>query len=170
MSETNSTNAESTNAEHKIGEGTRVTLHFSVSLLDGSVIDSTKDKQPATFVVGDGNLLPGFEQSLVGLKAGDKRSIYLQSEQAFGPYNDKNLQHLQRDRFSDMNLEEGLVLSFADPAGGELPGVVKQIMDAVVVIDFNHPLAGKDLTFDVEIINVVDASSQPVQLQTGGNA
>ena len=159
MSETNSTNAESTNAEHKIGEGTRVTLHFSVSLLDGSVIDSTKDKQPATFVVGDGNLLPGFEQSLVGLKAGDKRSIYLQSEQAFGPYNDKNLQHLQRDRFSDMNLEEGLVLSFADPAGGELPGVVKQIMDAVVVIDFNHPLSGRDIHFEVEIIDIAPVTT-----------
>lgn len=152
-----------------IGEGKRVTLHFSVSLMDGSVVDTTKEKDPATFNVGDGNLLPGFEQSLFGLKAGDKRSIYLQAEQAFGEPNEKNVQHMQRSRFSDMELEEGLVLSFADPNGGELPGVVKKITEELVVIDFNHPLAGSDLTFDVEIINVVDASSQTVQLQSGGN-
>lgn len=153
-----------------IGEGKRVTLHFSVSLMDGAVVDTTKEKDPATFNVGDGNLLPGFEQSLFGLKAGDKRSIFLQAEQAFGLHNEKNVQHMPRSRFEDMNLEEGIVLSFADPSGGELPGVVKKVMEEVVVIDFNHPLAGTDLNFDVEIINVVDASSQTVQLQPGGNA
>lgn len=153
-----------------IGEGKRVTLHFSVSLMDGSVVDTTKEKEPATFNVGDGNLLPGFEQSIFGLKAGDKRSIYLQADQAFGQHNEKNVQHMQRSRFSDMALEEGLVLSFADPGGGELPGVVKKLTEELVVIDFNHPLAGNDLTFDVEIINVVDAGSQTVQLQMGGDA
>ncbi len=75
-----------------IGAGKRVTLHFSVVLLDGTVIDSTKQKDAATFVVGDGNLLPGFEQSIFGLKAGDKRSVLLEAEKAFGPYNDDNLQ------------------------------------------------------------------------------
>ncbi|PIE40993.1 MAG: peptidylprolyl isomerase [Gammaproteobacteria bacterium] len=153
-----------------IGEGKRVTLHFSVSLMDGSVVDTTKDKQPATFNVGDGNLLPGFEQSLFGLKAGDRRSIFLQADQAFGQYNEKNVQSMPRSRFEDMDLQAGLMLSFADPGGGELPGVVKKVMQDTVIIDFNHPLAGSDLTFDVEIINVVDASAQPVKLQPEGKA
>lgn len=154
----------------KIGQGTRVTLHFSVSLMDGSVVDSTKDRSPATFVVGDGNLLPGFEQSLFGLRAGDKRSIYLQAEQAFGERNEQNLQRMPLDRFSDMALEPGMVVSFADPGGGELPGVVKTVGDNYVMVDFNHPLAGTDLNFDVEIINVTDASAQAVQLQRGGES
>lgn len=153
-----------------IGEGTRVTLHFSVSLMDGSVVDSTKDRQPASFTVGDGSLLPGFEQSLFGLRAGDKRSIFLQAEQAFGPRNEKNVQRMPKERFSEMSLEPGMVLSFADPGGAELPGVVKTVGDDYVLMDFNHPLAGKELNFDVEIINVVDAKAQTVQLQPGGQS
>ena len=148
-----------------IGSGKRVTLHFSVILLDGTLIDSTKQKDAATFVVGDGNLLPGFEQSIFGLKAGDKRSVVLEAENAFGPYNDDNIQHMHRSRFSqDTDLEIGMVMSFADKSNGEIPGVVKSLDGDNVVIDFNHPLAGRDLTFEVEIINVVDADSQAVQL------
>lgn len=153
-----------------IGKGARVTLHFSVSLMDGSVVDSTKNKQPATFIVGDGNLLPGFEQAVFGLKAGDKRSIFLQAEQAFGPRNDKNVQRIPKERFNQVDLEPGIVVSFADPSGGELPGVVNAIGDNYVMVDFNHPLAGKDINFDVEIINVTDANSQAVQLQGGGDS
>ena len=148
-----------------IGPGKRVTLHFSVILLDGTVLDSTKQKEPATFVVGDGNLIEGFETSIFGLKAGDKRSVVLDAEQAFGAYNDDNLQRMHRSRFNDdIVLEPGVVVSFADKSKAELPGVVKSIEDDQVIIDFNHPLAGRDLTFEVEIINVVDADSQAVQL------
>lgn len=150
----------------RIGPGKRVTLHFSVLLMDGALVDSTKEKAPATFTVGDGNLLPGFEQSLFGLKTGDKRSIVLQAEQAFGPYNKDNLHTMRRGAFdSSMNLEEGMVVSFADQSKAELPGVIKELSEDSVVVDFNHPLAGKDLTFQVEIINVVDAGSQAVTLQ-----
>lgn len=150
----------------RIGPGKRVTLHFSVLLLDGAVVDSTLDRQPATFTVGDGNLLPGFEQSLFGLKAGDKRSILLEAANAFGPRNPDNIQVMRRSLFSrDMLLEPGVVISFADQSKAELPGVVVEVSDDQVTVDFNHPLAGKDLTFQVEIINVVDAASQTVQLQ-----
>ncbi|PCJ39682.1 MAG: peptidylprolyl isomerase [Moraxellaceae bacterium] len=148
-----------------IGPGKRVTLHFSVILLDGTVLDSTKQKDPATFVVGDGNILPGFEQSIFGLKVGDKRSVVLEAEQAFGPYNEDNIQRMHRSRFNqDIALEPGVVISFADKSKAETPGVVKSVEGDEIVIDFNHPLAGRDLTFDVEIINIVDADSQAVQL------
>lgn len=152
--------------EQRIGAGKRVTLHFSVLLLDGTVMDSTREHAPATFTVGDGNLLPGFEQSLFGLKAGDKRSILLEAANAFGPYNPDNIQVMRRGLFSrDMTLEPGVVVSFADKSKAELPGVITEVDDDQVTVDFNHPLAGKDLTFQVEIINVVDAGSQTVQLQ-----
>lgn len=152
--------------ENRIGAGKRVTLHFSVLLMDGAVVDSTKERAPATFTVGDGNLLPGFEQSLFGLKAGDKRSIVLEAANAFGPHNPDNIQIMRRGLFSrDMQLAPGVVVSFADKSKAELPGVIMAVDDNDVTVDFNHPLAGKDLTFQVEIINVVDADTQSVQLQ-----
>jgi len=153
-------------SEQRIGPGKRVTLHFSVLLMDGSVVDTTKQRAPATFTVGDGNLLPGFEQSVFGLKAGDKRSIVLEAENAFGPHNPDNIQTMRRGAFSrDMALEPGLIVSFADKSKAELPGLIQSVTEDQVIVDFNHPLAGKDLTFQVEIINVVDADSQAVQLQ-----
>ena len=156
------------NTESRIGPGKRVTLHFSVLLMDGSVVDSTKERAPATFSVGDGNLLPGFEQALFGLKPGDKRSILLEAANAFGPHNPDNIQVMRRGLFSrDMALEPGMVVSFADKSKAELPGVIMAVEEDQVTVDFNHPLAGKDLTFQVEIINVVEADSQTVQLHGG---
>lgn len=146
-------------AEITIGPDTRVTLHFAIKLQNGDVVDSTFDKAPATFTVGDGNLLPGFEQALFGLEAGAKTSLTVPPERGFGQPNDGNLQTMVRDDFSDMELSPGLLIIFSDAAGGEMPGVVKSYDDEQVVIDFNHPLAGRVLTFDVEILAIEPAVS-----------
>ncbi|MGE8363042.1 FKBP-type peptidyl-prolyl cis-trans isomerase [Pseudomonas sp.] len=138
----------------RIGPDKEVTLHFALKLENGDVVDSTFDKQPATFKVGDGNLLPGFEQAIYGLKAGDKRSLPIAPEQGFGQGNPQNVQVMPRSQFQDMELSEGLLVIFNDAANTELPGVVKSFDDNQVTIDFNHPLAGKSLSFDVEIIEV----------------
>ena len=143
--------------DQRIGPDMQVTLHFALSLENGEVVDSTFDKQPATFKVGDGNLLPGFEQQLYGLKAGDKRSFQIASEQGFGQSNPANLQTMPRGQFDDMELSEGLLVIFNDAAKSELPGLVKSFDERQVVIDFNHPLAGKQLTFEVEIFEVSPA-------------
>lgn len=140
--------------EQRIGPERQVTLHFAIKLASGEVVDSTEGKSPATFTVGDGNLLPGFEQSLYGLKAGDKRSIAIEPEHGFGQPNPQNVQVMPRGNFAGMELSEGLLIIFNDAANAELPGVVKQFDDAQVTIDFNHPLAGKRLTFEVEIVEV----------------
>ncbi|KTS74851.1 peptidylprolyl isomerase [Pseudomonas oryzihabitans] len=146
-------------AEITVGPDTRVTLHFAIKLQNGDVVDSTFDKAPATFTVGDGNLLPGFEQSLFGLQAGAKTSLTIPPERGFGQPNDGNLQTMARDDFTDMELSPGLLIIFSDAAGGEMPGVVKSYDDEQVVIDFNHPLAGRVLTFDVEILAIEPAVS-----------
>jgi FKBP-type peptidyl-prolyl cis-trans isomerase SlpA len=138
----------------RIGPDREVTLHFALKLDNGDVVDSTFDKKPATFKVGDGNLLPGFEQAIYGLKAGDKRSLSISPEQGFGQGNPQNIQVMPRSQFQDMELSEGLLVIFNDAANAELPGVVKAFDDSQVTIDFNHPLAGKALSFDVEIIEV----------------
>ncbi len=138
----------------RIGPDKEVTLHFALKLENGDVVDSTFDKQPATFKVGDGNLLPGFEVALYGFKAGDKRSLQIEPENAFGQPNPQNVQVMPRGQFADMELSEGLLIIFNDAANAELPGVVKAFDEQQVTIDFNHPLAGKTLSFDVEIIEV----------------
>jgi FKBP-type peptidyl-prolyl cis-trans isomerase SlpA len=140
--------------ETRINHATQVTLHFTLKLPGGEAIDSTKDKGPATFKVGDGSLLPGFEQSLFGLKAGDQRSFQIEPERGFGPGNPQNVQSVPRDQFVEMELKTGLMVIFRDAAGGEMPGMVKTIHDTTVDVDFNHPLAGKTVTFDVEILEV----------------
>ena len=149
--------SESFATEQRIGPDKEVTLHFAIKLEGGDVVDSTFDKQPATFKVGDGNLLPGFEQALYGLKSGDKRNLPITPEQGFGQPNPQNVQVMPRDQFQGMELAEGLLVIFNDAAKTELPGVVKAFDEKQVTIDFNHPLAGKNLAFEVEIIAVKSA-------------
>ena len=146
--------AQSSKNEQRIGQNTEVTLHFALRLENGDTVDSTFDKAPATFKVGDGNLLPGFEAAIFGFKAGDKRTVEVLPENAFGQPNVQNVQIIPRSQFQNMELSEGLLVIFNDAANTELPGIVKAFDDAQVTIDFNHPLAGKTLSFEVEIFEV----------------
>lgn len=140
-----------------IGPGHHVTLHFSLLLTSGEEIDTTRHGKPASLVIGDGNLLPGFEAAIEGMQAGDAQQIKLSPEQAFGERNPANVQLLPKSKFVDMvsqePLEHGMVVSFKAP-DGELPGVVQQVYDDTVKVDFNHPLSGMDIVFDVSIIRV----------------
>jgi FKBP-type peptidyl-prolyl cis-trans isomerase SlpA len=138
-----------------IGENTLVTLHFSLSLDDGAIIDSTFDKSPAKFEYGDGQLPDGFLSFLDGMKPGEKGEWQVPPEKSFGMPNPNNQQVMKRSDFAaDMELAEGLMISFADANKSELPGVVKAFSDEEVTIDFNHPLAGQILLFKVDVINV----------------
>lgn len=138
-----------------VGPDTRITLHFALSLEDGREVDSTFGKSPATFEYGDGNLLPGFEKHLLGLGVGACETFTVPPEDAFGQPNPANVQRFPRGDFAeDMELAEGLVISFADAARAELPGVVKSFSDGEVVVDFNHPLAGHTLKFKVEVVDL----------------
>ncbi len=141
--------------ELPIDQGTRVTLHFALKFPDGQVIDSTFDKEPATLEIGDENLPENFEAYLMGLKAGDREAFEVPPEKGFGQHNPSNVQTFKRHEFSaDMVLEPGVMISFADARQTELPGVVSRVEGDQVDVDFNHPLAGRTLVFEVEIIDV----------------
>ncbi|MBL4682773.1 MAG: peptidylprolyl isomerase [Pseudomonadales bacterium] len=143
-----------------IGPGTKVFLTFSLSLVTGEKIDST-GTTPAEFTVGDGKLLPGFEKALFGMVAGANNSLNIPAEAAFGMPQEDNRQRIKRSQFqSNMALAEGLMMSFADAQNAELPGVITAVSDDYVDVDFNHPLAGKDLIFDVEIMSVEQVSNE----------
>jgi len=138
-----------------VSEGTRVYVNFSLSLEDGSEVDSNFGGEPVDFVVGDGSLLPGFERLLFGMSAGQRRLFTVSPEDGFGQPNDNNVQYLPRARFAaDGELEVGLVFSFADAGGGELPGLIIGLEEEEVTVDFNHPLAGRNILFDVLVHRV----------------
>ena len=141
-----------------VSEGTRVFLNFSVSLEDGSEVDTNFGGDPVDFVVGDGSLLPGFERLIFGMSAGERHMFTVSPENAFGQPNDNNVQYLPRDQFDDdIDLEIGLVFSFADASGGEVPGMIISFDEEEVTVDFNHPLSGRTILFDVLVHRVEPA-------------
>ena len=143
-----------------VGPGTKVTLTFTLKLETGELVDSTGDK-PAEFAVGDGNLLPGFESVMFGLIMGDKSEFLVPAENAFGPLNPDNTQMMKRTDFgAEIELSEGLMVSFADQQQAELPGVVKRILGDIIEVDFNHPLAGRNIIFEVQIAEVEQISNE----------
>lgn len=135
-----------------VGDGTRVFLNFSLALEDGSEVDSNFGGEAVSFAIGDGSLLPGFEACLTGMQPGERKLFQVPPEDAFGQPNENNVQRVPRDGFDeDIALELGLVCSFADASGGELPGMVVAFDETDVTVDFNHPLAGHTVLFDVQI-------------------
>lgn len=135
-----------------VGEGTRVFLNFSLTLEDGAEVDTNFGGEAVSFEVGDGSLLPGFERLLDGMQPGERRLFRVPPEDAFGQPNENNVQRIPREGFDEaIELELGLVCSFADAAGGEVPGMVVGFDEEEVAVDFNHPLAGRTILFDVLI-------------------
>ena len=139
-----------------ISKTSQITMHFELALEDGQLVDSNFDKAPAEFKFGDGSLLEAFEDVLLGLKEGDERKFEMTPEKAFGQHNPNNVQLMPRSQF-DMGLEEGMIVSFSDVGKNELPGVIALIGDDEVTVDFNHPLAGRTLTYRVKIVAVSES-------------
>lgn len=152
------------NDEVRIAAGFTVALHFSVALENGVEVDNTRQHgEPVQLVMGDGNLLPGFEKALLGLRVGDRRTVHLPPEEAFGVCNPDNIQRFDTVKFADRPTV-GHIIEFQDKAKANVFGVVTSIDDDVTEVDFNHPLAGKNIAFEVEIFKVTPKGEQGVQL------
>lgn len=145
------------NDETRIAHGSRVELHFEVSLPNGVIIDSTFDRPaPVALTIGDESLLAGFEQVLMNLKAGDTRTAHLPPEQAFGQWLADNVQSFSPAQFALAGgvPEVGAMVEFEDKGKSTLAGVVQSVTADLVHVDFNHPLAGQDVLFKVQIFKV----------------
>ena len=155
-----------------IAQGSKVTLHFSLALPDGAIIDTNYDKSPATFIIGDGSMLPGFEEVLMGMSAGQRAEVLLGSEQGFGKINPDNIQVFPSAKFSHVldganePVQPGSMLSFTDGGGHAIPGVVRELDSETITVDFNHPLAGREILFSTLIISVLPADTQAVQIKS----
>ncbi len=143
---------------YPISPGFTVTLHLSLALEDGTVAESTFEDEPLTFTMGDGTLVEGLELGLYGLKAGATQRLVLQPEQAFGLHDPGKLHPLARADFpEELQLEPGVIIGFEMPSGEELSGTIVSLSEEGVNVDFNHPLAGRVVVFEVEIIAVAPA-------------
>lgn len=144
--------------KYPITERSTVTLHVSLALEDGTVAESTFGNEPLTFTLGDGVLDYGLELGLYGLERGNKQRLVLDPGQAFGQRDPERVHTLSRDAFAaDLTLEPGVIIAFETAAGEELPGAVLEIGEQTVTVDFNHPLAGRTIIYEVEILDVVPA-------------
>jgi len=148
--------------EVAIYHGSEVLMHFTIFLEDGTVAETTEGEEPLHFVMGDETLAEGLELALFGLKAGDKQSLKIGPETAYGYPEPNNIYSMARTDFpEDMELERGMIVSFAIPDGEEFPGMITEVDKKQVTVDFNHPLSGHEILFEVEILKVTGGEEPP---------
>lgn len=140
----------------KIKKQSTVIMHFVLRTENGDVAKNTYEEKPVKFTMGDGSFSDVFEAALLGMCQGEKIDVTLLPEDAFGDPNPRNIHHMPREKFSkEMDLDVGSVIQFNQGGNEEIYGIVKKSDDAQVTIDFNHPLSGRTLTFEVEVVDVV---------------
>lgn len=140
-----------------------VSMEYTGKLNDGTVFDSSEGRGPLEFIYGQGKIIPGLENNLEGLKKGDEKNIKLSADEAYGQYREDAVQEISNEEFpQDVELKEGLNLMAQTPYG-PIPVRVKEVKDNSAIIDFNHPLAGKDLEFDVKIVDLREATEEELE-------
>ncbi|MEW2919216.1 MULTISPECIES: FKBP-type peptidyl-prolyl cis-trans isomerase [Ruegeria] len=139
----------------EIKQGDTVRIHYKGTLLDGNVFDSSEGRDPLEFVVGSGQIIPGLDTAMPGLTAGEKKRVEIACVDAYGPINPAMRQQIPREGIpDDIPLEPGTQLQMQTPDGQALPVTVVEVDDATVTLDANHPLAGQDLIFDIEVVSI----------------
>jgi len=146
-----------------IGINKVVTLNFTLTDQHGNILDSTEGEQPFSFLSGHQNILPKLESEIDTMLIGSKRTVTINAADAYGDYNDDIVQVVGKDEFPpDFILEVGMQYIASAPDGTKMPFTITEVNDEDVTIDFNHPLAGKNLKFDIELLNVRDATSEEI--------
>jgi len=139
----------------QVKEGSAVKVHYTGKLSDGSVFDTSRDGTPLDFKVGDGMVIKGFETAIIGMKAGDTKTVTLAVEDAYGPKRDELLAEVEREKLPQTEtLEVGKTLEVQQPDGQSFMVKVVSLTETMVSLDANHPLAGQDLTFDIELLEL----------------
>jgi FKBP-type peptidyl-prolyl cis-trans isomerase 2 len=136
-----------------IEKGSKVKVHYTGKLNDNNIFDTSKDKEPLEFTVGEGQLIPGFENGVMGLNTGDKKTIELEPEQAYGQVRDELINEVPMEKLPE-GVKEGQMLQ-AQTEQGAMNVMVTEVKEKTAMVDANHPLAGKKLIFDLEVVEVM---------------
>jgi FKBP-type peptidyl-prolyl cis-trans isomerase SlyD len=156
--------AEKTKDANVIKDGSVVSLEYTLSGEDGKTIESNKGKEPLRYTHGGQQIVPGLEKGLAGMKAGDEKRVKVKPEEGYGPVDPKGFQEFPKDKIPSEGLKVGMVLMARGPQGQQVPVRVHEIKEKTVVLDLNHPMAGKTLVFDIKVLDVQPASAaQPPQ-------
>jgi len=148
----------------KAKEGDTVQVHYTGKLKDGTVFDTSQDREPLSFTIGEQRVIPGFENAVVGMEPGDTKTEELAPEQAYGEHREDMVMELDRDQLPDnLDPKVGQQLQLRMQNGQEVPVVITELGEESVTIDANHPLAGKDLVFEIELVEIGEEEEE------GGN-
>ena len=141
-----------------IKEGNKVKVMYEGTLADGSVFDKSEEDQPLEFTTGRGEMIPGFDKAVLGMKLNEKKEFTIPPEEAYGLRNDTWVRKVPPSFFpDDVTLQVNMMLSLQDERGRPFPGTITEITEDSITIDLNHPLSGKELTFKVEIVGIEQA-------------
>lgn len=137
-------------------QGDTVRVHYTGRLEDGSVFDTSLGRDPIEFVLGAGQVIPGFEEAIVGMNPGESKVVKVLAEQAYGLYRPDLVVEIARSEVPpELDLEVGLQLVLRQPEGQLIPVTVAELSESTVTLDANHPLAGQDLTFDIQLVEIL---------------
>ncbi|MCW3113683.1 MAG: peptidylprolyl isomerase [Segetibacter sp.] len=144
----------------QVKSGDTVRVHYHGKLTDGTTFDSSEGREPLEFEVGSGNVIAGFDSGVTGMQVGEKKTVNIPFGEAYGEIQDDLLMEFPLDRFpADMQPEVGMQLNMSNGAGQNFPVVIREVRENSVVLDANHPLAGEDLTFDLELVEIKGGKS-----------
>lgn len=139
----------------EVKTGDTVRIHYTGTLTDGSTFDSSAGRDPLEFTVGSGQIVPGLDKAIPGMAVGDKKTVSVPADEAYGQPNPEARQAVPRSEIpEDIPLDPGTQLQVQTPTGQVMPVTVVEVTDAEVTLDANHPLAGKDLTFAIELVEI----------------
>lgn len=139
----------------EVKSGDTVNIHYTGTLDDGSQFDSSAGRDPLSFTVGAGQVIPGFDAAVTGMTVGEKKTVTIPADQAYGQPDPRAVQAIPRENIpAEIPLELGLMLQAQGPGGQPIPVTVVEITDTEVTLDANHRLAGKDLTFALELVSI----------------
>jgi FKBP-type peptidyl-prolyl cis-trans isomerase SlyD len=153
--------AETSKDNKVVKDGSVVSLQYTLSGEDGKTIESNKGKQPLTYTQGSHQIISGLEKGIAGMKVGEEKRLKVKAQDAYGPVDPRGIQEVPKEKVPANGLKVGAVLMAGGPEGQTRPVTVKEIKEKTVVIDMNHPMAGKNLVFDVKVLDIQPSPPAP---------